>query len=279
MIKPYRVTKTVYKVSDFITFMKSNNLILSPYFQRRSVWSKGAKSYLIDTIIRGLPIPIIFLRERKADLRSLELKREVVDGQQRIRTVISYVIPNLLEDFNAGRDEFVISKSHNKELANKKFSELDDDIKQRIVDYEFSVHVFPSGTDDREILEMFTRMNSTSYALNPQELRNAKYFGEFKSSTYALAAGQLFRWRSWKVFSEDSIARMNEVEFTSELVYFMFNGISTKRKKGLDNIYEEKDQQYKERTEVERRFQRVMDSIDDITGNNMQFSRRMVIFL
>lgn len=272
MIKPYNVTKTLYKVSDFITFMRSNNLILSPIFQRRSVWSKGAKSYLIDTIIRGLPIPIIFLREQKSDLKSLEPKREVVDGQQRIRTVLSYITPSLLKDFNIERDEFVISRSHNRELANKKFSELDDDTKQRILDYEFSVHVFPAGVDDREILQIFTRMNSTSYELNPQELRNAKFFGEFKTSVYTLAAEQLNRWRYWKVFTEDNIARMNEVEFTSELVHFMFNGMSTKRKKGLDKIYEDKDKEYKERNEIERRFHIVMDSIEDIRGNELRFS-------
>jgi uncharacterized protein with ParB-like and HNH nuclease domain len=166
----------LYKISDFVSFIRSGNLNLSPIFQRRPVWSKGAKSYLIDTIIRGLPIPIIFLREKKSDLETLEPKREVVDGQQRIRTVLSYISPDLLKDFNAAHDDFVISKSHNKELSNKKFSALDDEIKQRILDYEFSVHVFPSGTDDREILEMFTRMNSTAYGLKPQELRNAKFF-------------------------------------------------------------------------------------------------------
>lgn len=44
MVKFYNITRTLYKVSDFITFLKSNNLDLSPRFQRRSVWSKGTKS-------------------------------------------------------------------------------------------------------------------------------------------------------------------------------------------------------------------------------------------
>lgn len=272
MVKTFSATKTLYKVTDFITFMRSNNLILSPYFQRRSIWSKGTKSYLMDTIIKGLPIPIIFLREQKSDLATLEAKREVVDGQQRIRTVISYVAPELLKDFDSSRDDFVISRSHSRELANKKFSQLSDDIKQCILDYEFSVHVLPSGVDDREILQIFARMNSTSYGLNSQELRNAKYFGEFKISTYNLAAEQLFRWRKWKIFAEDNIARMHEVEFTSELIYLMFHNISTKRKVALDKIYDDKNEKYPERPEVERRFQTVMDTIEEIMGNEMALS-------
>jgi uncharacterized protein with ParB-like and HNH nuclease domain len=97
-MKKWEIIKTQYKVSDFITWKRSKSLTLSPYFQRRSVWKKGAKSYLIDTVIRGLPIPIIFIRERKNDLDSLEPKREVVDGQQRLRTLFSFIQPKLLED-------------------------------------------------------------------------------------------------------------------------------------------------------------------------------------
>lgn len=46
------VTKTVFKVGDFVSWQKAGQLQLSPKFQRRSVWKKGAKSYLIDTIAR-----------------------------------------------------------------------------------------------------------------------------------------------------------------------------------------------------------------------------------
>lgn len=54
--------------------------MLSPQFQRKSVWKAGTKSYLIDTMVRGLPIPIIFLRDRYVDLKTLEPKREVIDS-------------------------------------------------------------------------------------------------------------------------------------------------------------------------------------------------------
>ncbi len=92
------IQRTTFKVSDFISWQKHNMLILNPKFQRRSVWSSGAKSYFIDTIIRGLPIPVIILRDIKTDLSSFEAKKEVVDGQQRLRTIISYVVPCLLRD-------------------------------------------------------------------------------------------------------------------------------------------------------------------------------------
>ena len=52
------------------------------------------------------------------------------------------------------------------------------DLQQRILDYQFSVHVLSPGVDDREVLSIFARMNSTGVKLNPQELRNAEYFGD-----------------------------------------------------------------------------------------------------
>ena len=107
----HQVTRTHYKVSDFIAWSRAGTLVLSPSFQRRPLWPSGAKSFLLDTIVRDLPIPIIFLRDQKTDLQRLEPKREVVDGQQRIRTLLTFIVP------------------------------------QNILDYQFSVHILPSSID------------------------------------------------------------------------------------------------------------------------------------
>ncbi len=77
-----------YKIIEFVSWYRDGILTLTPKFQRRSVWQSGAKSYLIDTIVRGLPIPIILLRD-KIDANNLKVQREVIDGQQRLRTVIA----------------------------------------------------------------------------------------------------------------------------------------------------------------------------------------------
>jgi hypothetical protein len=199
-MQSHQVSKTHYKVSDFISWAKASTLILSPSFQRRSVWPAGAKSYLMDTIVRGLPIPIIFLREQKTDLDSLEPKREVVDGQQRIRTLLSFIQPNLIKGYDPAKDAFTIKKTHNRDLVDKVFRDLPPTVRQNILDYQFSVHILPSSVDDREVLQIFARMNSTGLKLNSQELRNAAWFGEFKTSMYAISAEQLQRWRKWRIF-------------------------------------------------------------------------------
>ena len=279
-MRTFDVTRTQYTVSDFLEWQKAGTLSLSPSFQRRSVWTLGTKSYLIDTIVRGLPIPILFVRDRRKKLNIFAPIREVVDGQQRIRTVISYIAPHLLTDLNEKRDLFTVLPVHNEELAGKEFKQLREELKNSILDYQFSVHVLPSGTDDREVLQIFARMNSTGTKLNAQELRNAEFFGEFKTSMYNTALRHLNRWRAWKVFTEDNISRMNEVEFTSEFAIYMLKGISPRNKLMIDRIYDEKDSCYPERDEVEKRFDVVMDSIDDAFGRDLprMLFRRKTLF-
>ena len=254
------IQHTDFKVSDFLSWQRAGSLELSPSFQRRPVWSAGAKSYLVDTIVRGLPVPVIFLRSVPSDAVRFEPKREVVDGQQRIRTLISFIAPDLLTDLNPTRDKFTVQRNHNRELAGKTFDQLDPAIQQRMLDYEFSVHVFPSDTDDREILQIFARMNATGVKLNAQELRNAEFFGIFKTTMYELAAEQLSRWRNWGVFSEYNIARMEEVELTSEFAMLMLTGISKKEQAAIKATYRRYEDHFAEGGEVARRFHSVMDS-------------------
>lgn len=273
--------RTQFRVSDFVSWQKSATLELSPSFQRRPIWPPAAKSYLIDTVVRGLPIPIIFLRERKSDLTSLEPKREVVDGQQRLRTLISFIAPKTLKDFDPKRDAFTVKASHNPELAGDGFADLRPDLRQRILDYQFSVHVLPSDVDDREVLEIFARMNATGIKLNEQELRNAAYFGEFKTSMYGLAYQFLPQWRAWGVMSENDIARMEEVGLTSEFAMLILNGVGGKKESAIDRAYAERDERFVERRLVERRFQTVMQAIDDGLGSEMPvlpFRKKALIY-
>lgn len=272
------ITKTVFKVGDFVSWAKSGQLDLRPKFQRRPVWKSGAKSYLIDTIIRGLPIPIVFLRDR-LEINSIMTSREVVDGQQRLRTILSYVSPSLLPDFDQTQDSFKITKTHNIELANKAFQDLPVDAQQAIIGYEIPVHVFSADTEDRDVLQIFARLNATGVKLNEQELRNAEYFGVFKSLCYSLAYENLTRWQEWGVFTLADISRMIEVEDVSDLIISMHEGVHGKSQKNINDYYEKFDANYPVKQQTERRFGSVMDSIESTIGKEIistEFSRRLL---
>ena len=102
----------VFGIGDFVEWDKNNQLVLNPAFQRRSVWSDKAKSYLMDTILRGKPIPKFFIRQT-INVSTKSSIREVVDGQQRLRTILSFI-----------KDGFVVSRTQNSEFGGKRFSRL-----------------------------------------------------------------------------------------------------------------------------------------------------------
>ncbi|MFG3816986.1 DUF262 domain-containing protein [Limnothrix redekei] len=259
------VQKTVFTVGDFYGWGRDGSLILSPNFQRRSVWNPSEKSFLIDTVVRNLPIPVILIRTR-TNIKNLKVEREVVDGQQRLRAVLSFVDPSL-PMLDSKKDGFLVKKIHNDQIAGKLFSELPNSIKQSILDYQFSVDILPSDTEDSEVLRIFARMNSTGVSLNSQELRNAQYHGAFKQSVYQLAYEQLNRWRKWGLFSESEIARMREVEEVSDILQSIILGkITRKDQKSLNQTYEDYDEIFPHQDLFENRFRLIMDEIDDEFG-------------
>jgi Protein of unknown function DUF262 len=279
LAKEWDIKRTTFSVGDFLSWQRSSSLQLSPSFQRRNVWTKPQKSFLVDTVYRGLPVPIIFLRER-TDVESLSTIREVIDGQQRLRTLISFVDLASLKD-GTDRDVFLVQKKHNPDIADRAFSKLSAAEKTRILSYQFSVHVLPSDTSDADVLSIFARMNSTGSKLNEQELRNAEFFGPFKILSYETAFSQLERWRRWGVFSEQDIARMKEVEFTSELFILLLDGMIEQTQATTRRYYKKFDDSFPMQDSILAAFRKVMQSIEDHFGDSIatsNFSSRAQFF-
>lgn len=263
---------TTYSVRDLLDFKKSGVLELSPYFQRNPIWRKSAKSYLIDTIVRGYPVPSLLFREGSSGDDIMKTLREVVDGQQRVRTVLGFVDQQVLEDYKPV-EEFTVLKTHNKEIANKTFDELPEKIKTKILDYVFHVNVLPSKTSDKEILEIFSRINSTGISLNHQELRNAKYQGNFKTAIFQLATEHYNNWLDWEVFSDREIARMQDSELISEIVEFILNGKPQgKTQASLNRLYETKNEVFDEEEKVSKEVRNTLNTIGKTYGENLKNS-------
>jgi hypothetical protein len=265
-------TKTVYTVSDFLDWQRNGSLELKPIFQRREVWNPKAKSLLIDSVVKGLPMPIIFLRKTQ-DLKKLSSRLEVVDGQQRLRTLFSFLDPTVLLDYNPEKDDFTVLSIHNAEIADRPFRKLPKETQADILGYEISTHVLPPESADEIVLRIFARLNSTGAKLNHQELRNAQFFGNFKTLSYDLAIRNLPLWRRWGVFDDEDFARMVEVETTSDLLASIMQGLQGKSQPKLDALYKKYDDSLEGAASLATRFQRVMDAIDEAVGQTLGSSR------
>jgi uncharacterized protein with ParB-like and HNH nuclease domain len=112
-----RYRPRVFSINDLFAWHQKAELKLSPFFQRRPVWSPQARSYLIDTLLEGYPIPAIQIRQI-IDVNEQRTVREVVDGQQRLRAIFDFLEGNLR-----------ILPSQSEEYGGKTYEDLSDDDK------------------------------------------------------------------------------------------------------------------------------------------------------
>jgi hypothetical protein len=183
------------KLIELFNMMKSGSLILKPYFQRKLVWNNKHKENFIDTILRGLPFPEIYLADGEIDLDSQKSKTLVVDGQQRMSTIYQYVTES---------KDFIIKNV-------KTFSQLSSKQKTDFFDYIIVIRDL-GRIDDEKIIDIFQRINSVQYALNSMEIQNALYQGEFITTAKQILENRDF-YSQVDIFSETEYSRMKDMEF------------------------------------------------------------------
>jgi hypothetical protein len=262
VLEALTVDKTSYPIVDFLEWQRQGGLDLNPPYQRRQVWNPLIKSKLIDSLLRGYPLPLIFLHNR-VDIKQSKVIRQVVDGQQRLRTILSFIDIESLPRADEW-DKFTVSKSHNERYYGLPFDQLPEDVQTRILQTPLSVNVLPANVNDVTVLQIFQRMNSTGLKLNPQELRNATYFGEFKDLSYSLAYDQLHRWLAWDLFDRQKIGQMLEVEFTADLMGLLLKGVFARTKSAIVGLYRDYEQSLPAAHEITQQFNAAFDFLDHV---------------
>lgn len=237
-----------YSINDFVEWDAAGQLELNPRFQRRPVWTDKAKSFLIDTILRGKPIPKVFIRQ-KINVTTKTSTREVVDGQQRLRTILSFV-----------KDGFVVSKRQNPTHGGALFSRLPEEVQAQVLAYEVSVDLL-INLPDSEVLDIFSRLNSYAVVLNEQEKINANHFGPFKVLADTIGHKYYEYWTNQGILTAKQIMRMLEVNLVADLLIAMLEGI--KSKKQVKKYYDAYENIFEHDTEaLEGDFDRVVSTIE-----------------
>lgn len=210
-----------HPISDIRDWNKNNRLELQPDFQRHEVWTKAAQIMLIDTIIRGIPIPKVYIKSVMIDGNTY---RVVIDGQQRLTAILKFV-----------QDQLPLKRPYSGEYQDMVFSQLPPDTQNEILRYKIDINEIFNPTD-REIRDLYSRVNKYTVQLNKQELRRADFPGDFISLAEELAELKLFE--QAKIFSVKQRRRMLDVEYVEELLTILLEGIQDK-KDYLDSVCED----------------------------------------
>lgn len=208
-----------WKISDLLKVYEEDRLDLSPPYQRNEVWTAKAQQKLLESILTGKPIPSFFL------LRKADDSFEMIDGQQRARTIIGYW-KNLIVD----HENLTFTQRVEKAQARKRASSL-------FLDYRLSITIVTEIHDDESIEDYYALLNSSGLRLNRPELKKAEYFTtNFLKLVMECAQNETLQ--SLRLFTESSSARMNDVDFVSELIALLKFGISDKKEK-VDQLFED----------------------------------------
>lgn len=259
----------IVQINDILQWYENDELELSPKYQRNSVWNEKAKSYLMDTILRGLPIPPIFMRQ-SIDVATKKTFREIIDGQQRLRAITEYI-----------DNKYPVSKTHNEKYGGMYYKDLNEEIQEQILDYDIFVEII-SEKEDAVIYDMFARLNTNNCVLNRQEIRNSKFWGEFKVAAYNTAAEYRELLYENKIFNDKQFSRMDDVELISILLNLFIEGVVSDTPTSIDKLYAKYDKNFDDFRDIKYKFDSVMKQViyiyDYLNGNIRCFSSKVYFY-
>ena len=256
-----KVTNTGFTIAEYCEQMKAGNIVVNRDYQRtETVWPPAARSYLIDTILHGYPIPKISLYQ-KTDLLSRKTKKEIVDGQQRSKAILDFY-----------HDKLRISGGS--EYSGKGYSDLEEADKKNFVEYELDVDLFTAATDD-DIRQVFRRINSYTVPLNPEEHRHATHQGAFKWFVVQITEAYAPTLKGLGVLTERNLSRMQDAKLFTEVAFALEHGIQSYSSRKLDGYYRQYEEAYSQgrlvREQLDMAFERVLDWEDIHKGPLMKY--------
>ncbi|MCY7333433.1 MAG: DUF262 domain-containing protein [Pseudanabaena sp. CAN_BIN31] len=151
--------------------------IYVPEYQREFVWDINRQSRLIESIVLGLPIPLLFVAEIKESG-----KLEIVDGSQRVRTLAAFITNQLRLTNLRTLDS----------LNSFKFEDFAPSRQRKFKNIPIRMLVLSDRANESVRNDMFDRINTSSLDLTPMETRRGVYRGDFINFVFECSKNKKF---------------------------------------------------------------------------------------
>lgn len=226
-------------IAWFLDLSAKGKLDLDPPYQRRSVWTPKDRAFFLDSVLRDFPTVPIFLHKSRDEHG--DTTYHVVDGKQRLETILMF-----------SKDEIRAPKDFgNSEINNKQFSKLSKAVKERFWDYILTVEMV-DASEGALVNEIFDRLNRNSRSLTRQELRHARFDGEFTTKMETEADDPF--WAQLAISTRPRARRMRDVEFMAELWLLAAHGPMATTADALDDYFAAYDDEIPDYDIVKTRF-------------------------
>lgn len=213
---------TSLNIVDLCRDIKRSRFLLRPAYQRGEVINRAKSSGIIESILLGIKLPPLYVYRRTDGVS------EVIDGQQRILSILGYLgLPFLNESGQqvfSEKNKFQLNKLRILDHLNGKvFDELPVQMQDRIWDFGLSV----IAIDERFNLgfspvDLFIRLNSRPYPIkeNTFEMWNSYIDKEIIDQIKQSAA----RYSGWFYVTRNN-ARMRNEELITLLTYLYYTQV------------------------------------------------------
>lgn len=275
--KSSQIFRDSYQMSigELINLYRDGEMDIHPEFQRVFRWNDYQKTRLIESIMLNIPIPPIFVSQDEEGIW------DVIDGVQRLSTIFQFV--GILKDEN-GEDvkplillgtDYLPSfdgmqwESENEEKGFTKEQQLN--FKRSRLD----VTIVKKESDPNTKYELFQRLNTGGSLLSDQEVRNClmimsnKSFYEFVDSLEKYGSFRntisISDRKSDEEYRMELLLRLLvavEIDWDTANEYKVFSELLDKEILKLCN------RQNYSKTEVETRFHKTFELIDDVLGED-----------
>ena len=245
-----RVEASGQTISWFKDRLEEERLVFKPPFQRNPVWLEKHKAYLIDTALRGLPIPEVYI-QKETDEEG-QTVWSLVDGQQRIRTLLEFSRGDvaLMEAYSPGRE-------------GQTWDDLSGEEKKQFWNYRDLTREIENASE-ADLRDLFRRLNQYTFTLNTQELRNARFKGDFIQTVTELADQEF--WAENRIVTATEIRRMVDIEYMSELLIGIMHGPQNK-KLSLDSFFQAYEEKIPDKQRWLKRFEQARESTEELVPN------------
>ena len=125
-------------------------LVFNNVIQRSYVWEKIRKSELIHSMIEGYPIPPFYAKRVDGKIY------DFLDGKQRMNAITGFIND---EYYLIGIDPVEVEDGTMMDVSGKTFSELPEEIKERIEGYMLTIYYFEDLTPE-QTRTMFRKLNN-----------------------------------------------------------------------------------------------------------------------
>ena len=209
-------------VQEIYRRYRENQIVVNRKYQRKLVWSQEEKICLIDSILKGYPIPLILFAEYNDS--DGKIRYEVLDGLQRLNAIVGF-IENEYPVEGKYFDIMQLARAIQAEkeglfCAHREGEILSPSICANLLDYQLAVTSYRIESE-ADVFEIFRRINSGGRQLSNQDQRQAGVLCEFSNLVRKIAEG--IRGDTTK-----------EQVFLSEMPQISIGGSRDKSKYGLD---------------------------------------------